>query len=492
MSNEPDRYDLDEMMDRLKQRSRGESPEDGELVTRADGSQAIRVRRRKRRSRQPHKERQRRIRMLQVSAVLVLVLLLILAAGFVTIYVNTAPFRKHLADKLTVSTGAEVKLQQFRMNPTGANAHGVDLQWPEGNVLDSLSLRLLRGDVSIFSVLGGNFSGHSLSAHTGKLVLKQPAESGPRRQGSGSADSKLVRFEQCNINNLQIHVQSASGPVRLSGAEATFKPASEGQRAVLRMNRGDLLSPRWPMLRLDRAHIEFEGDGAEVIGLSLMHADDDRGLLEITGLVNPYQTDGPSSLTLNADAFLLSGLLGDSLGKLIEGRVDCVADTPAGLSLSFGKEASVELSMAFQSTVDEPFVMANLPVLFALSQILGDEWFSKPDFGEDARGMLVRRGDRVELSQLRMACKNRMAIRGDLTLQGAALSGVLQIGVDPGMIQAAENKTVNRMFGEVREGYRWVEIKVSGTAEAPEDNFSLLYQQALDALKESLSGSAGG
>ena len=74
------------------------------MVTREDGSQAIRVRKRKRRSRQPQRDGQKRMRMLQVSALLIAVVLLILAAGFVTIYVNTAPFRKQLTQRVTAST----------------------------------------------------------------------------------------------------------------------------------------------------------------------------------------------------------------------------------------------------------------------------------------------------------------------------------------------------------------------------------------------------
>ena len=48
--SEPEKYSIDEMIDRLKNPPDEEPIEKGELVTRADGSQAIRVRKRKRRS----------------------------------------------------------------------------------------------------------------------------------------------------------------------------------------------------------------------------------------------------------------------------------------------------------------------------------------------------------------------------------------------------------------------------------------------------------
>ena len=77
--SEPEKYSIDEMMDRL--RSNGEGPRDGEatLVTRDDGSQVYKVRKRKRRSQQPKKEkekRQQRFRVAQVLAAVGLVVLL--------------------------------------------------------------------------------------------------------------------------------------------------------------------------------------------------------------------------------------------------------------------------------------------------------------------------------------------------------------------------------------------------------------------------------
>ena len=85
--SEPEKYSIDEMMERLKGQS-SENPAAGELVTRPDGSQALRVRKRKRRSEQPKREeakRTKRIRTLQVAAALVLLLLtgLVMAGAYV-------------------------------------------------------------------------------------------------------------------------------------------------------------------------------------------------------------------------------------------------------------------------------------------------------------------------------------------------------------------------------------------------------------------------
>ena len=154
--SEPEKYSIDEMMDRLKD-SPSENPEDGELVTRADGSQAIRVRKRKRRSSQPHKEevqRTRRARIIQVSAALVLVLVAALAIGGAIAYANSSPFRRSLVRKIEQVSGATIELQLFRMNPQTANAGSFSLAWPDGNVLKSLSMRGLTAEIFPASFFG--------------------------------------------------------------------------------------------------------------------------------------------------------------------------------------------------------------------------------------------------------------------------------------------------------------------------------------------------
>ncbi len=138
--SEPEKYSIDEMMDRLKNAPSG-NPEDGELVTRSDGTQAIRVRKRKRRSSQPLKKEQqvtRRVRIVQVTAALILAFLVALVIGGAIIYANSSPFREGLVHKIEQASGASAEIGQFRMNPKTANAGNLTLKWPPGNILSSV------------------------------------------------------------------------------------------------------------------------------------------------------------------------------------------------------------------------------------------------------------------------------------------------------------------------------------------------------------------
>ena len=97
--SEPEKFSIDEIIDRLQHPPDEEPLREGELVTREDGTQAIRVRRRKRRTCQPQKaelKHRRRIRMIQVSAVLVVILMAAFAFGSAIIYANSTPFREKI------------------------------------------------------------------------------------------------------------------------------------------------------------------------------------------------------------------------------------------------------------------------------------------------------------------------------------------------------------------------------------------------------------
>lgn len=487
-STDPERYDLHQMMDRLKNRSSSENPEDGEMVTRSDGSTAIRVRRRKRRSHQPHKDRQRRIHFLQISALLLVIFGLLLVAGFLTIYVNTSPFRKQLVTKIQLATGADVDLQQFRMNPTGANAGGADLAWPAGNMLQSLTLRALHADVSPLTAFGGRLGGGELKAHTGKLSLSFPEQGQPLRIVAAQQGEPAMRFRQYSVKDFQAQLLGENHAViRLQRAEATFIPADqhEGQASMLRLSRGELSARHWPELHINRAHIEFTGKRAQVVGLRLKHPDDDNGGLELSGPLAPYEQETTTELQVGADAFLLSGLLGDELGKILVGRVDAAPEIGTSkLEVRLGDRPHARLAVLFQGSLDHAMEVQNLPFLFALSQTLGDEWFSRPEFLDVVSGAVLREADWVELRELELSSRERMVVRGTLRSERGRISGELAVGLKPGIITASDNKVLDAMFGEWHEGHRWISLQISGTSSQLRDDFSAQYQRALEGLKE--------
>lgn len=485
--SEPEKYSIDQMMDRLKNRPSEDPVQEGELVTRADGRQAIRVRTRKRRSHQPHKEErriQRRARMIQVSGALILVMLAVFGAGFAIAFANSSPFREGLVKKITLTSGAETDLQQFRMNPTSANASALNLSWPDGNVLGNLALRGIKAEISPVSFLGKAMVGEEVTASEGTLTLRVPKAGGPTRQILAPEDKAPIRFKHYSTPKFHLVAGEAGTPniLRMRDAEASFVPENSNERPQLLLNRGVISIPGWPKLRMDRSHIEFRGDETDIIGMRFKHETDNMGAFEVSGTVTPFAVDRPSILEVQLESFLVSGIAGEELGRLFSGRIDTlssaepnfIAFTPAS-----GLVPSLALSATFRNSVSAPFEVTGFPFLFGLAQTLDDEWFGRPVFDSEVHGVLRRAEGAVSIGNLNLESTGRMAIRGNVSMTtDRNLSGQLEVGVAEGTIKASENQRLDSIFGPPRYGFRWLSLKIGGNATSPADNFKNLYDGA--------------
>lgn len=79
-NSDPEKYSIDEMLDRLKNHGDGE----GELVTRADGTNALKVRKRKRRTDQTRdklKAQNQRMQLIQIAGFIIFMVVLAILGG---------------------------------------------------------------------------------------------------------------------------------------------------------------------------------------------------------------------------------------------------------------------------------------------------------------------------------------------------------------------------------------------------------------------------
>lgn len=481
--SEPEKYSIDEMMERLKSAS-SETPDSGELVTRADGSQAIRVRKRKRRSSQPHKQeakQSQRVRVIQVAAALIVLFLAILGVGGGLIFANSSPFRESLLTKISESTGAEARLMTFRMNPKTANAGGLDLKWPEGNALDSLTLRGVEAGVSPVSFFGKSFKGDELTVTEGALALKTPQIGKPLRSIPSGNEPLRVQFERYQIRALNLTVgDPVAPPLRLTRSEASMalKPATGASQ--LRLYRGELTVPGWPKLRLDRALLEFQDEDTKILQLRVLHETDDRGQLDFSGTTSPYPPDRLSKLAVALDSFQLSGLLGTAFGRLVSGRVSTQsAEDSNFLSFSPGGSLSPVFDVAFTKSTGSSINLQGFPFLFGLAQHIEDDWYERPNFENDEGGFIHRENGVVTVRNLDLENKGKLAVKGTLVMAAdGSLSGTLQIGITDALIQTAKGSAFRDVFGAEQNAYRWVTVKIGGTVNTPSDNFKDLLAAA--------------
>lgn len=492
--SEPEKYSIDEMMDRLKSRPEEDPLHDGELVTRADGTQAIKVRKRKRRSHQPHKEmlkKTRRARMIQVSGALLLLLMAAFAVGSAIVYANSAPFREGVIRMIGETVGAEVQLEEFRVNPSHAVAGRLVLKWPDDGIVRDLTIRGVSASIAPAFFLGKSISGEEVNCAEGTLNLGAPTNIAAPTASATAAKPLPIHFKRYAIPRFNVRMGDPTRPAAsLTESEASFQVDSENGRPQLLLNRGLIQLPGWPKIRMDRAHIEFRDREMDIVGMRLLHESDNRGILELVGTVSPYATDRPSTLDVRMESFLLSGIAGPELGQLFAGRIDTQSKVKSNyLTFTPGASSGATLAVTFRNALNSSFDLQGFPFLSHLALMLGDKWFEHPVFENEANGTLRRQDAMVTLEDLYLEQKTRMALRGNLTLAAdRQLSGTLEVGITEAMIKSSEDPKLEAMFGDTDEGFRWLALKISGSGGKPVDNFL----EIVDSTKSAKAGPAPG
>ncbi len=475
-SREPENYSIDDMMERLKRKPESGDDDNGQLVTRPDGSQAIRVRKRKRRSRQPIKEREKRERKRRFAQILALMVFILVLTGIFAggiIYSNSSPFRAALVEKITATTGAETELRQFRMNPTSANADRLNLEWPAGNPIESLQVRGIRAESSITSIFGRSFQGSEIQAREGTLVLRVPDGSQPRAVPTEGNDPGVIDFQRVSVDIL--HIMPGEGMpriLRLRDTEASFYPNRGGGTPQMRLNGGDIRAPGLPELQLDRALAEFNGGDIHLAAARMFHGDDTHGEFVIAGEIRTSDASSTAILETAMESFLIEGILGERMARLFSGRIDSAEDEePNTLTFPVADPEQGELRTAFTSSINQPFLIHGFNFLSELSVLLDDAWFEQPYFEDGVTGTIHRKGGDVHIRGLHAENRNRMAIRGDLTLSSSRrLAGNLEIGIPNTIVSSAPNPTLDQAIPEASGGYRWISIEIGGNFDSPTDN----------------------
>lgn len=487
--SEPEKYSIDEMMNRLTAPA-SENPEDGELVTRSDGSQALRVRRRKRRSNQPHKEkseRTRRARMVQVSAALILIFLTALAVGGAVIFANSKPFRDGLIRMIGETTGATPDLRTFRMNPRTANAGSLTLNWPAGNIFKDLTLRGITAEVFPTSFLGRSLNGEEIRIAEATMALQFPGSGEPKPEIGTPEGIAPIRFKRYRTEVFNLTLAGEESPtLRLLKSEASLSTETASGFPQMSLYHGELGIPEWPKLRIDRALIEFRSNEAEFVGLRVLHETDDSGSLSFSGTISTDKPEKTSNLAADLDGFEISGLVGPTLGHLISGRVDSDSSSQSGvLSFNPSEDSSLVLEIPFNVSPLSGIELNRFPFLFSLSQLLDeDDWFEKPMFDSEASGIIHREKGLVEFRKLNLESKGRMTIMGQISMvENQTLNGTFLVGLPESMIP--KTSRLKSMLSPAKEGFRWISLKIGGTAAAPADNFKELYDESREPDEKS-------
>lgn len=477
-NSDKDKYSIDEMMGRLKKRQEMEP----ELVTRSDGSQALKVKKRKRRSDQTANKETRlkkRIQIVQIAGAVLLLTIVGLVVGVGVLYVNSAGYRDSLTAKLEISSGAEVEMEQFRMNPLAANTRTTNLLWPAGNVLDKMEVYGVTAKISPSSFFGKTFGGDEIVAESGKLFLKASDPSKPNRHVPKPDGGLPVRFSRYATPSLDIRFGGFGG---LAKTEASLFPSTVAGQAEVRLSGGVLQLADWPSMTLDRSYIQFRNSELKIQNMRFQLPESDRqslgGYVDFSGSLSPIAATDTHTLSAKLENFPLSYLIGGDLGRFFVGRVDST-EIPESNFLSFDIDSpeNARLELTVTNSLESRVDMSGFKFLQMLAVAFNDRWYEFPIFDDDVAMVVKRMGQDTDISGLNLVKRGRMVVRGDLfNGEGGAIKGKLRIGIPETTVVASGDKKLANMFGQVREGYRWLDLEISGTGAVPEDNFRTIYK----------------
>jgi hypothetical protein len=494
-NSEPERYSIDEMLDRLKQRE----PEQGEaqFVTRSDGSQALKARKRKRRTDQPRdrlKAQNQRMQLFQIAGLIIFVVVILLFAGGLILRANSSSYREKLITSIELISGSKVKIKQFRMNPATASASKLEMSWPEGSVLHRFEVTGLTAKIAPINFLGGVFHGEELTGSEASLFLTGAAVTDPNEKDEREKAEQSIQFGRYFIPSVNIFFSTELKWDRmLEGSEVSyFHNPSKGD-CEIRLNQGILKFKGWPKLALDRSYIRIQKDELDVQTMRFhlpevqVDGKSDKGYIDFTGKMRPADTGTTHVLNAQLDDFQLPYLLGQDLGRFFRGAVTHHADKDRQNQIEFKTDAdeNAVLKLNLTQAVGSRLQLLQFRFLGQLAIALEDAWYEVPIFDHDIEISMKRSGEAVEIDRFQFTQRGRMVIEGSLNAEGSGgkISGKLRVGIPASIVEAADNRRLEALFSPESEDYRWLDIEVKGTGAMPTDNFKELYQ-SVDLKKQ--------
>ena len=485
-SSDQQNYSVDEMMERLRDGEREKRQQDeGELVTRPDGTQVVRLRRRKRRSKQPEAEaRKRKKRSMKFMVPLVIGLLVLVGVAVVLLVAkyNSRGFQEEFETGLEEVMGSQITIERLVVTPVKVRAASVRSEWPVGGFLQGMELSGVEADLGVVGFLRGSWSGDEIVAARGVLQL-----------GTGSSGVPLVRppagsipmdYDQLRCQFLEVRFGDgkASGFL-LKNTDATLRMVDDDPIQV-RFRGGSLTLAGWSPLEVDNGLGQVTSGGFEIVSFRAAPKGGG-GEINLTTAA-PVIPGRPVQLNLEVTDFPLSHLVGTGFGSMFSG----VVSSDAG-SIVFGNEGVPRADLRVEFSGKEAGMM-RFPFLENLRTVFGDTDYVRPEF-ESIRGVFRESGGSAALQGLVLESKGQMMVRGSLELSaGNALSGTLEVGIPESKVITATGRKRNEVFSDPKGEYCWVTLAIGGDADGPDDNFKILLQKSAKEVYERRDSRSGG
>ena len=451
---------VDEMMDRLRDGDR-EKREEGELVTRDDGTQVMRVKKRKRRSKQKKEEeakRRKKISLFRTLAIVTIPLILGLGIVYLLAKYNSPSFQENIVATVWEKSGGRVKIGGLSPKGTIVSANSAQLNWPDGSYLDQLKGERISGDLNPISFVTGKLGGNQLNAKKGFLLTS--GRVGRKVSEPKGTVKDLPGFKRYSSDKFSFFFGNMKSPFRL--VDSKVKLVSTDYSHQLFLTGGNLFAGSWGEVPLKRGTLEFLNETIRVV--SLRFEEEGRHLIFSGDL---GLGDSIHSLSVEVVEGTVGNVAGYGAGNLFNAEISGATGT---LVFQPWVLSSHEVTIA---TTPEYITISNFAFLEVLVGLYGDELFTDFEFEAEHDFEIIRGATETEIRGLDLTELGVLAVRGNVKMTADQLSGTLRVGLPDHKRLTIRNDQKEKFFakGQLEDGYFWYDVVLGGTTEEPTDNF---------------------
>lgn len=468
-TTESENYSVDAMMARLKkgnrQKRQSDKPQEGELITREDGTQVVKVRRRKRRSKQSPKKgiSQTNPKLKWVILGTLVGTTVLLAAGsiFIIAKYNGRHFKATTESTISELSGAtQTTLTQLRVTPVSANAQKTEITWDKHAFIKDASFSSIRANIKATSYFSSRWIGEDIIADKGTVRLQIPSSSA---ESIISDTTSPYEFGAYRCAKLQLLFGSDRGVPAINDLKVSLRQLDNGQHQII-FHDGTFKVKNWPIMSIESGIALLNSDSVNIDAI-LKSSQAHNGELTITGNILKDITT-PATLDIKAKNYPIQELLGKDLGRLIKGALQSESGT---FSYHYNKPAAEALSFILPFNSNE-IQCEGLPLFRELNKLIGNTAYVSPIFYQ-CRGTILRTSEGISVNDLELINNDLMLIRGNISVSAKGrLSGKLSVGIP----QTAFRDSAPAPFAGPVGGFHSIDISLSGSAKSPNDN---LHQQ---------------
>lgn len=458
-------YSVDEMMDQLKQQQRDKETQDrlkdGELITRPDGTQVIKVKKRKRRSKQSPKALNPNVKWSIIGTTLGLGITVVIFTIYILTKYNGATFKEDTEANITELLAAKsTKLSQLRITPLFTKASQAEVSWGDQSFYHVARFEDIRADIKLTSFFSRYWKGEEILAERGEVRLQIPHRNGS--EGNRPTDSNY-RFKSYRCEALDVLFGNQENACALKGLHATMHQNPNGRYAMAFAN-GVIHAPNWPHLEISSGVLKFNASNTEVEA-RLAAKDNRQGELRIQGIVYRDKNE-PVTLDVKSANYPMEELLGEDFGRLIQGNIH----SDMG-SLSFNSKKDNDVALSFIMPFNSNQInIVELAMLSDLRNLTGKSQYLHPTFTY-CRGTIMRSAKMTTLSNLKLISNKLLNLEGEISVDHEGnLSGKLEIGIPSRLFSTTS--PAPKIFSAREDGNTYTQVTLGGTVHSPHDNLN--------------------